>query len=463
MARRAAAAVLVTALALLIPATAHADQPPPQTFAPTIGARDFPTIQRRSTTSAPGMVLIALASTAKRSRSRRPTSIRGRSQPLIIDGEFRRANGIQVLEADGVVLQNLTARNALLNGFSWNDVTLHRLYLTAYDDGDHGIRRRLGLRTDRPFLRERAPRLGFSIGGCNLCHAVITDVEATDTAADLRHQRRRRPRDREQRLARQPGRDRSQHAGQRARAAAARRGDAGNYVHDNGNPDAPTKALTYPAFGMGITVTGGRDNLVADNVVEDSATYGVVVMPIVDRNLWVTSDNVVRGNVVRRSGQADLALGAPAQGGDCFEGNDAATSQPPAIERLYPCGGVRPFPAGGGSMAPTISALARSLGGDASSRDWRTQPAPAAQPQMQDVMLNGLADGARSGDRTCRNPSPSARRAISRSCRARPCPRRSRSWGCRWQHRGEGCSSGCTATFCPSSCTRRGWPSRCGT
>ena len=41
----------------------------------------------------------------------------------------------------------------------------------------------------------------------------------------LRHQRRRRPRDREQRLARQPGRDRSQHAGQRARAAAARRGD----------------------------------------------------------------------------------------------------------------------------------------------------------------------------------------------------------------------------------------------
>ena len=34
---------------------------------------------------------------------------------------------------------------------------------------------------------------------------------------------------------------------------------AGNYVHDNGNPDAPTKALTYPAFGMGIAVTGGRD------------------------------------------------------------------------------------------------------------------------------------------------------------------------------------------------------------
>ena len=37
---------------------------------------------------------------------------------------------------------------------------------------------------------------------------------------------------------------------------------AGNDVHDNGNPDAPTLALTYPAFGAGILVTGGRDNLI---------------------------------------------------------------------------------------------------------------------------------------------------------------------------------------------------------
>jgi hypothetical protein len=160
---------------------------------------------------------------------------------------------------------------------------------------------------------------------------------------------------------------------------------AGNDVHDNGNPDAPTLALTYPAFGTGILVTGGRDNLVTQNLVEDSATYGILIMPILDKNVWVTADNVVRDNIVRRSGSADLGLGAPSEGGDCFAGNDATTSQPPAIQLLYPCSGVRPFPGGGGSMAPTITSLARYLevlGGAVPGGDWRTQPAPPPQPQM---------------------------------------------------------------------------------
>jgi hypothetical protein len=160
---------------------------------------------------------------------------------------------------------------------------------------------------------------------------------------------------------------------------------AGNYVHDNGNPDAPTLALTYPAFGTGILVTGGSDNLVADNLVEDSATDGILVMPIYDTNVWLTSDNVVRDNVVRRSGLADLGLGAPAAGGDCFANNDYDTSHPPAIEALYPCDGAAPFPAGGGWMSPTFASLARYLavlGGAVPGGDWRTQPAPAPQPQM---------------------------------------------------------------------------------
>jgi hypothetical protein len=392
MARRAAAAVLVTALALLIPAAAHADQPPPQTFAPTIRVpRDFQTIQEAVDHVRPGgMVLVAPGVYREEVTVTTPyITIRGEDRNrTIIDGEFQRANGIQVLEADGVVLQNLTARNALLNGFSWNDVHGYiGSYLTAYDDGDHGIFAGDSVygQIDHSYASGH-PDSGFSIGGCNPCHAVVTDVEAADNAAgfsgtnaggDLAIVNS----DWHDNLAGIVLDTLDSELGPPQQDAVI----AGNYVHDNGNPDAPTNALTYPAFGMGIAVTGGRDNLVADNVVEDSATYGVVVMPIVDRNLWVTSDNVVRGNVARRSGQADLALGAPAQGGDCFEGNDAATSQPPAIEHLYPCGGVRPFPAGGGSMAPTISALARHLavrGGDTPGGDWRSEPAPAPQPQM---------------------------------------------------------------------------------
>ena len=45
-----------------------------------------------------------------------------------------------MIEADGVVIQNLTARNDLLNGFYWNRVHGYwGSYLTAYDNGDYGI------------------------------------------------------------------------------------------------------------------------------------------------------------------------------------------------------------------------------------------------------------------------------------------------------------------------------------
>jgi len=50
-------------------------------------------------------------------------------------------------------------------------------------------------------------------------------------------------------------------------------------------------------------------------------------------------------NVLRRSGLADLALAAPSAGGDRFDGSEASTSQPPAVELLFPCDGIRPFPA----------------------------------------------------------------------------------------------------------------------
>ena len=382
----------MTALTLLTPIAAHADEQPPQTFAPTIRVpSDFPTIQDAVDHVRPGgMVLIAPGVYREDVTVTTPyITIRGEDRNrTIIDGEFRRATGIEVLGADGVVLQNLTARDALRNGFSWNDVHGYiGSYLTAYNDGGSGISAEDSVygQIDHSYASGH-PDAGFSIGQCNPCDTVISDVEAADNAAgfsgtnaggDLAIVNG----DWHDNLAGIVPNTLDSELGPPQRDAVI----AGNYVHDNGNPDAPTTARAYPEFGMGIAVTGGRDNLIADNVVEDSSTYGVIVMPIVDGSLWVTSDNVVRGNGVRRSGQADLALGAPAQGGDCFEGNDAQTSQPPAIERLYPCGGVRPFPAGGGSMAPTISALARRLaviGGDAPGGDRRTQPAPAPQPQM---------------------------------------------------------------------------------
>ncbi|HJX07147.1 MAG TPA: right-handed parallel beta-helix repeat-containing protein [Actinomycetota bacterium] len=382
---------------------AHADvgpgtEQPPQTFAPTVHVpADFLTIQQAVDHVRPGgMVLIAAGVYREQVTVTTPfITIRGEDRNrTIIDGGFERAYAIQVLEADGVVIQNLTARYAVLNGFEWNDVHGYQAsHLTAYDDGGSGISAdgsEYG-EIDHSYASGH-PDSGFSIGQCSPCHAVITDVEAVDNAAgfsgtnaggDLAivnsewHDN----------LAGIVPNTLDSELGAPQRDAVI----AGNDVHDNGNPDAPTSARTYPAFGMGIAVTGGRGNLIAGNVVDDSETYGIAVMPIVDRNLWVTSDNVVRDNVVGHSGQADLALGAPAASGDCFAGNDASTSQPPAIERLYPCEGLRPFPAGGGSMALTISTLTRYLavtGGTAPGGDWRSQPAPPPQSQMDGDPVN---------------------------------------------------------------------------
>ena len=161
---------------------------------------------------------------------------------------------------------------------------------------------------------------------------------------------------------------------------------AGNFVHDNNSVTADTNAFTYPAFGTGILVTGGVGNLIEGNLVQDHRSYGIAVLPNVDGHVWVTSGNEVRDNVVRSSGLADLALGAPSAGGDCFSGNDAARTSPPAIELLRGCdswlAGI-----GGGSFAPTLQAGVRSvdaLDGVFPHGDWRSQPAPPDQPSMSD-------------------------------------------------------------------------------
>ena len=49
-------------------------------------------------------------------------------------------------------------------------------------------------------------------------------------------------------------------------------------MHDNNNRSAPTPRSTYPSFGNGIIVAGGRDDQVTGNLVEDQRTYGIVVL-----------------------------------------------------------------------------------------------------------------------------------------------------------------------------------------
>jgi hypothetical protein len=159
---------------------------------------------------------------------------------------------------------------------------------------------------------------------------------------------------------------------------------AGNWVHDNNNASAPTFDLEYPSLGIGIIVNGGRDNVVTQNLVENHDAFGIALLPSPDRDLWLTQGNEVRDNLVRNSGDADLALGAPSAGDDCFSGNDFSSSLPPAIEWRAGCGS--PFARiPGGSVGALFGPLERYLEaalGVIAVGDWRAQPPPPDQEQM---------------------------------------------------------------------------------
>ena len=308
---------------------------------------------------------------------------------MILDGELKRPNGIHVVEADGVAVENMTARHYQLNGFYWSGVQGYRgSWLTAYGDGDYGIYAYDSVwgRFDHSYASGH-PDSGFYIGQCQPCHAVIDDVvsihnalgySGTNAGGDLAVVN-------------------SEWTGNLAGIApntldsellAPQSGVlvAGNWVHGNAATDAPTKRLEYPTFGIGVLIAGGRDNLVQGNLVTDNPTYGIAMLPNLDDNLWATRNNEVRDNVSLRSGRADLALGAPSIKGDCFAGNTFRTSLPPAIQLIAGCD-VRI--GAGGEPAVTFGLLARfaqALGGHYPSGDWQVEPQPAAQPQMPDAL-----------------------------------------------------------------------------
>jgi plastocyanin len=355
---------------------------------------DAPTIQQAVDRAEPGgLVLIAAGVYREAIVVTTPyLTIRGMDRnDTILEGGFELANGIHVIEADGVAVENLTARHFLLNGFSWSEVLGYRgSYLIAQTNGDSGIHA-FGSRWgqfDHSYA-SGSPDAGFSVGACNPCDAVITDVLAehnvlgysgTNAGGNLVIVNSEW---RENLAGIAPNTLDSEPLAPQQDVVIA-----GNHVHHNSSTTVDANDYRYVPHGMGIVVVGGRGNRVVGNLVEDQATYGIAIIPTADTNFWPTGGNEVRNNVVRRSGRADLTLAAPSSGGDCFEGNDSSTSQPAAAELLFPCDGLRPFPGGGGSMATTaniLSGLTDRLDAEVPHGSWRDQPAPQVSlPDMPD-------------------------------------------------------------------------------
>ncbi len=363
---------------------------------------DAPTIQRAVDRARAGdLVLVDPGEYHESVRVRTPyLTIRGRDRGgVILDGGFRLANGIHVLDADGVALENLTARHFTTNGFYWTGVDGYRgSYLTAYANGDYGVYAFGSVhgRFEHSYAGGH-PDSGFYIGQCRPCHAVIEDVLAEDNAlgysgtnagGDL-HIVNSEWRDNMSGIA--PNTLDSE-------LLAPQRGVTieGNIVHHNDNLEAPAKALQYPSIGTGILLAGGSDNVVRGNLVTDHRNYGIALLPNLDQRIWIAEGNRVTGNRVERSGRADLVLGAPAGRGNCFGGNDFRTSLPPAIQTFAGCG-TNLGRLGGGELSSTIQTLA--LFADAQDDryphgDWRTQPAPGPLENMAGPVSGAWTPGS---------------------------------------------------------------------
>jgi hypothetical protein len=361
---------------------------------------EFPTIQAAVNAATMGdLVLIAKGVYHEAVDVKTPCiTIRGEDRVGVqLDG--RDASGTPVLpngiyiEANNVIIENMTAHHYQGNGFFWKGVTGYRgSYLTAYDLGDYGIYARTSKEGEFDHsLASGSPDSGFYIGECFPCDALITDVRSewnglgysgtnaggnliiknsvwTKNAAGI-----------------VPNTLLSE-------GLAPQRGATlrDNMVFDNNNEDAPAFPDARTVLGVGVGLMAGNQNYVAHNQIHDQGLYGILVGGIITRGqFFVASRNVVEQNAIKNSGVADLALSAPTGPGNCFSDNKATTTLPPLLEVTHACG--TPFPnVGGGDMAPTLLLYARdSYNGSPNytSRDWRTVPAPPAelQPNMPDV------------------------------------------------------------------------------
>jgi len=271
-------------------------------------------------------------------------TIRGKDRNnVIIDGEFMRENGIQIYEADGVSVENLSVRNFSLNGVYWNNSKGYRAsHVTAYNNGDYGVYAFNS--TDGIFEKIYAsghPDSGIYIGQCYPCNALIYDsvvegnalgYSGTNAGGHLYiynniwrdNMSGIIPNTLDSEL-NPPGRETT---------------IVGNLVVDNNNYEAPANRFGLVAQGMGIVMPGRVGDIVEKNIVINHDKYGLVASPMLDVNLYFSQHVQVKNNIIMDSGYTDLALAGPWGPGNCYEGNIYQTSTPPLLEQLHDCESV---------------------------------------------------------------------------------------------------------------------------
>lgn len=333
---------------------------------------------------------------------------------VILDGEFKQTNGIRVLGANGVTIQNMTARNYKSNGFFWTGVDGYKgQYLTAYNNGDYGIyafKAVNGLWENS--YASGSPDAGFYIGGCQPCNALIRNVvseynglgySGTNSGGNLI-------------IA--DSTFRNNRAGIVPNTGSyevcyPERGDivVGNQVYDNNYDTGPAIDNARLAQNNGILIAGGWDNQIVRNRVTNHKLTGIALVPFPESNpsdieassypatcaeqekqpkptkvpdtvLWSAKANTVKDNVVSGSGLADLATAdGDASAKNCFAGNSFKITAPADLEKLEPCGstGTGDFKNSALDLAALVARTTNPSG------DYRNQPRPPDQTNMPDA------------------------------------------------------------------------------
>jgi len=297
---------------------------------------------------------------------------------VILEGGFELENGVRILEADGVVVENLTAQNYTRNGVFWTGSDGYRgSYLTTVRNGDYGV---YAFGSVNGVLEHSygsgSPDAGFYIGQCYPCNALIDDVvseynglgySGTNSGGDLNIVNSTF---RMNRAGIVPN------SGSYEGCAPERETTVvGNLVYDNSNYETAAIDAAVLAGGKGILVTGGLDNVIERNRVSGHDVAGIAIVPFPEDDpiapvpeelpedcvedavavpeaeqaeldnplLWPATGNQVRENVVTDSGTWDIVFISNVESENCAEGNEAEVISPANAAEVMPCGG--PFAA----------------------------------------------------------------------------------------------------------------------
>jgi len=339
--------------------------------------QDEPTISDAVNSVLPGGLVLVAPGTYRESVTvlKNDVTLRGTDRNrVVLDGEGKRPNGVVVGSA-GVVVENLTAKNYLLNGVLVTGVVdkngigigrgsdgYHHLdtatyppvpefavrYVTAVDNGLYGVyafNRQHG--TIEHSYASGSADSGFYVGQCERCDIVVTDNVAEYNAVGYESANSSGVSVVRNRFSRNRVGLTMASDYQEAYAPQRRALLAGNLVSDNNATATPEQA--DGGFGIGIGLGGSIGIEVLRNRIEGNSSAGLLLSPAEDLPVRDTRSS---GNVIRTNG-VDLAFWSSAQSGgprsNCLEKPAGTTTYPRPWPALLSCrsgptpGEVAPF------------------------------------------------------------------------------------------------------------------------